>query len=332
MLNETIPSLHIVADNIPQAHYRAIKAVWGNGAAIRTQYDRKNSQGEYLDPPSRDARVLVEITNPFNQPRFPPLSFCEIGAYFAEILGAKDHNVLPMAILQKMVETRQPTSTKWPYTYHQRACAHPEISGKSIVNQVAEAIETVAETPFTRRAMISTAVPNLDPWLTEDIPCLREIQLRCLPQAEALYFCPTTSWRSRDLYKAWPDNVLAITFWLKKMMKKIRQIRKETGQTENVVFGNYTDFSMSLHLYGQDFGAIGGDKNRGLQSFFETFPDEESYLAHSLTSEISTEMIILPQLKNLLTEDQIKQWAFPTAGIRIIEDLITELEQNPNAA
>jgi len=59
-----IPSLHIVADSIPQAHFRAMKAVWDNGLAIRTEYDRKNDRGEYIDPPSRDARVLIEITDP----------------------------------------------------------------------------------------------------------------------------------------------------------------------------------------------------------------------------------------------------------------------------
>ena len=41
-----IPTLHIVADTIPQAHFRAIKAVWEHGARIRTEYDRKDGSGE----------------------------------------------------------------------------------------------------------------------------------------------------------------------------------------------------------------------------------------------------------------------------------------------
>ena len=82
-----IPTLHVVADTIPQAHYRAMKAVWQHGLAIRTEYDRKDAKGAYIDPPSRDARVLIEVQNPFGEPRFPPLSFCEIGTYIAEIMG-----------------------------------------------------------------------------------------------------------------------------------------------------------------------------------------------------------------------------------------------------
>lgn len=62
-----IPTLHVQADSIPQAHYRAMKAVWEHGLAMRTEYDRKEN-GEYIDPPSRDARVLIEITDPFAEP------------------------------------------------------------------------------------------------------------------------------------------------------------------------------------------------------------------------------------------------------------------------
>jgi len=67
-----IPTLHVTGDCIPQAYFRAIKAVWENGYAIRTEYDRKNGAGAYIDPPSRDARVLIEVKDPFAQPRFPP--------------------------------------------------------------------------------------------------------------------------------------------------------------------------------------------------------------------------------------------------------------------
>ena len=65
-----IPTLHVAGTSIPQAHYRAMKAVWEHGLAIRTEYDRKDSAGHYIDPPSRDARVLIEVTDPFSEPRY----------------------------------------------------------------------------------------------------------------------------------------------------------------------------------------------------------------------------------------------------------------------
>lgn len=51
-----IPTLHVVADSVPQAYYRAMKAVWEQGFAMRTEYDRKDLEGNYIDPPSRDAQ------------------------------------------------------------------------------------------------------------------------------------------------------------------------------------------------------------------------------------------------------------------------------------
>jgi hypothetical protein len=317
----TPPTLHVVGDNIPQAYFRALKAVWEKGLSIRTQYDRMNAAGEFIDPPSRDARVLIEVKDPFAQPRFPPISFCEIGTYIAEIMGAKDHRVLPMTELKKVRDGYQLSATQWPYTYYQRLTSHPESDGKT-VNQLNMAIEDVAKTPYTRRAICSTAVPNIDPFIKEDIPCLRELQLRCVEDDQGgLLLCPNTTWRSRDLYKAWGDNVIALTFLFQVIAKRI------AGKTNKPVrVGSYADYSMSLHIYGQDFGALGGDANRGLKSFFETF-DEETFVARSLTSEMAVDMFVIPQLEGLLLPAQRATWKFPPSAIRNIETLITDLKE-----
>jgi hypothetical protein len=314
-----IPTLHVEAESIPQAHFRAMKAVWEHGLAIRTEYDRKDSSGALIDPPSRDARVLIEVRDPFAEPRYPPVSFCEIGTYIAEIMGAKDHLVLPMATLKQAIGGEL-SARQWPYTYHQRLVAHPDLDG-STIDQVALAIERVARTPYTRRAMATTAVPNLDPFLKEDVPCLREVQLRC-PEDEdgGLALNVSTVWRSRDLFKAWPDNLIGLTFFFRTMAQRIAE---KVGRP--VRLGSYADYSMSLHIYGQDFKQVGGDVERGLRSFFDTF-DEPGYLARSLTSEDAREMLVLPQLKGLLDPQQIEQWRFPETSVRLIEGLISGIE------
>jgi hypothetical protein len=179
----------------------------------------------------------------------------------------------------------------------------------------------VARTPYTRRAVATTAVPNLDPFLKEDIPCLREMQLRCPEDAEGrLVLNLNTMWRSRDLYKAWGDNVIAITF-LQSVLA--RQIAEQSGCPVRV--GSYADYSSALHIYGQDFGAVGGDAARGLRSFFETF-DEDAFVARSLPSEIARDMLVLPQLHNLLSDRQRDQWQFPPESLALIESLIRDLE------
>lgn len=314
-----IPTLHIEADSIPQSYFRAMKAVWENGLAIRTEYDRKDAQGAFIDPPSRDARVLIEVRDPFAQPRFPPLSFCEIGTYIAEIMGIKDHLVIPMDELREAVGGELP-GTRWPYTYHQRLFAHPDVTGDA-VDQIAMAVERIAQTPYTRRAVATTAVPNVDPFLKEDIPCLRELQLRC-PEDDAgnLVLNLNTMWRSRDLYKAWPDNVIGITFLQADIA---RMVYERTGRTIQV--GSYADYAASLHIYGQDFGAVGGDSARGLKSFFETF-DEDAFLARSLTSEFAAEMLVLPQLQQLMSDEGIRQWGFPDEAVALGKRLIEDIE------
>jgi len=315
-----IPTLHVVGESIPQACFRAMKAVWENGLAIRTEYDRKDDAGNYIDPPSRDARVLIEVKDPFAQPRFPPISFCEIGVYIAEIMGIKDYRVVPFDKLQEATRGEL-AAEEWPYTYHQRLFAHPDAGG-SVVDQIAIAVDRVSSTPYTRRAVATTSVPNIDPFLKEDIPCLREMQLRCPEDADGnLVLNMNTMWRSRDLYKAWGDNVIAITF-LQGVLA--RRVAEKSGRTTRV--GSYADYSGSLHIYGQDFGAVGGAADRGLQSFFETF-DEDTFIARSLTSEIACDMLVLPQLCDLLSERQIAQWQFPLESVELIKSLIRDIER-----
>ena len=314
-----VPTLHVEADSIPQAHFRAMKAVWENGLAIRTEYDRTNAAGEFIDPPSRDARVLVEVKDPFAEPRYCPLSFCEVGTYIAEILGAKDHMVVPMEELKGAVHGEL-SAQEWPYTYHQRLFAHPDSDG-SVVDQMAMAVERLVKTPHTRRAVATTSVPNIDPYLKEDVPCLREVQFRCPEDGDGNWVLNmNTMWRSRDLYKAWPDNVIGITF-LQSVVA--RAIEEKAGRTVRV--GSYADYASSLHIYGQDFGAVGGDAERGLKSFFDNF-DEETYLSRALTSEMARDMLVIPQLKELLTPKLVAQWRFPAASIAMIEGIIADLE------
>jgi thymidylate synthase len=73
-----------------------------------------------------------------------------------------------------------------------------------------------------------------------------------------------THWRSRDLFKAWFENVIAITT----LMRKIAEtLSKKTGK--RVRLGRYVDISDSLHIYGSYFREIEGDPAKGIKSFFE---------------------------------------------------------------
>ncbi len=320
-----LPTLHIVAESIPQAYFRAMKAVWEQGYPMRTEYDRKDESGHYIDPPSRDARVLIEVKDPFAQPRYPPISFCEIGTYIGEIMGIKDHLVVPIEQLREAVHGEL-SAKEWPYTYHQRLFSHPAWDNTT-VDQVSLAIKRIAKTPYTRRAVATTAVPDVDVFLKEDVPCLREMQLRCPEDQNGNWVLNfNTVWRSRDLYKAWPDNVIAVTF-----LQSVIADRIAREACRPVKVGSYADYSFAMHIYGQDFGAVGGDSARGLKSFFENFT-EESFVARSLTSEQAAEMLVLPQLKTLLEEEKIREWRFPEESVTTLRTLIDDIETGKRLA
>lgn len=309
-----IPTLHVKADSIPSAYYRAIKTVHEDGLVLRTQYDRKNNNGEYIDPPSRDAKVMVEITDPFKQPRFPVLSYDERGKYIAEILGAKDHLVVPYNELLKMVKAGEEFEPKqWPYSYHQRLAAYPCSDG-STINQLEIIADRIAKDPITRRAVAMTGVPEIDLFLKGDQPCLREIQLRAIEDEYGRLVLNThIRWRSRDLYKAWGDNLIGVTNLIQ--IEIAPRVREKSGK--EVIIGPYTEENGSLHIYGQDYA------EKGMNTFFEGFPDEESFIKRAWTSDMARDGLIIPELQDLKKETT---WNFPQEKIDLIDRLITDYE------
>ncbi len=305
---KVIPTFHVIAYNIPEAHYRVTKAVYEHGMDIRTQYDRKDGE-VFIDPPGKDAKVLIEVYNPFNQPRYPVLSFCEMGKYIAEIMGAKDHKVIPYKQLKEMIASNS-VGTQWPYSYHQRLFAYPLADG-SALNQVEVMLNTLAGSPISRRAVADTHLPEIDCYMKEDIPCLREIQLRCTEADGQLYLHMDTKWRSRDLIKAWPDNVLALTFLQSSLA---RELGKKMDREVKV--GSYSDYSSSLHIYGQDLA-----RWHVKQGYIDK--GEEAIVKRAMTSEKAKENLIVPQLEDLL--EQANRENYPEDNKQIIRGLISDL-------
>lgn len=305
-----IPTFHIVADNIPQAHYRATKKVFEEGKDIRTQYDRKDSDGVFIDPPSKDAKVLIEITNPFNEPRHPIISYDEVGTYYAEILGAKDHLVPSFNELIEGLKTGNLT-TLWPYTYSQRLRNYPLQDGRTM-NQLEMLIERVAESPITRRAVAMTGVPEIDIKLKEDMPCLREIQLRAIEEEDGeIYLHMDTKWRSRDDFKAWPSNTLVLTFTQQILAEELSE---KMGRKVHV--GSYSDYSSSLHIYGQDI------TEKGVKAYVDM--GEEKVIETAIKKQDMFKAIIPIQIEGLL--DQQETWRFPEETRDWMKKLLEDFE------
>lgn len=236
-----VPTISIGAQCLPDAWEKAVVAVWRQGLAIKTQYDKPG------DPPSKDATVMITVSNPFNEPRIHknfPGGPEELEAYRQEVVaGIHDHWI-------------DPAAGKWTYTYHERLFAYSPVedlrnpnSPKPFmaVDQIQYIINALSACSHTRRAQAITWMPSCDP-KTEDPPCLQRIWCRLVQDEEGYVLNMNTHWRSRDLYKAWFMNVYALTDLQKLIAERISE---KTGTPVKV--GRYVDISDSLHIYGSYF-------------------------------------------------------------------------------
>jgi thymidylate synthase len=240
--NGMIPAISITADCLPEAWEKAVLAVWDQGLEVKTQYDKPD------DPPSRDATVMIAVSNPFNEPRIHknfPGGPEELEAYRQEVVhGIHDHWI-------------DPAAGKWTYTYHERLFAYSPVEDLRHrngsrpfppVNQIQYIIDYLAEAGHSRRAQAVTWMPTADPQ-TDDPPCLQRIWCRLIRNdADEWVLNMNTHWRSRDLYKAWFMNVYALTDLQRTMAEAIAAKRGEP-----VHVGRYVDISDSLHIYGSYF-------------------------------------------------------------------------------
>lgn len=239
-----VPVISVTAKCLPEAWEKAVLAVWDNGASIKTQYDKPR------DPPSRDATVVITVTEPFSEPRIHknfPGGPAELEAYRQEVIGGiHDHWI-------------DPAAGKWTYTYHERLRAYCPVenirnadSPKPFkkVDQIQHIIDALSQVTHTRRAQAITWMPTADPQ-TDDPPCLQRIWCRLLAGQQGWVLNMNTHWRSRDLYKAWFMNVYALTD-LQRLIAE--QIARKLN--EPVSIGRYVDITDSLHIYGSYFEEV----------------------------------------------------------------------------
>ena len=279
MKSGNIPVLNVQGDTIPRAYERAIKEVWEKGASICTEYDRPE------DPPSRDATVMITVEDPFKQPRFHR-SFADslggLSEYVMEVIhGAHDYWIKPREEILKGTES---TDTRWTYTYHRRLAEY-EMEDR-VIDQIDYMVKKLSQTGYSRRAQGITWNTVLDP-PTDHPPCLQRVWGRLLEdESGELVFNMNTHWRSRDLYKAWFENVIALTTLQRTIAERISE---ETSREVRV--GRYVDISDSLHIYGSYFREIEGDEEKGIKSFFERL-ESRSFEERTWTSDFVRPLFI----------------------------------------
>jgi thymidylate synthase len=275
-----IPVISITADCLPEAWEKAVLGVWDKGVEVQTEYDKPE------DRPSRDATVVVTITNPLTEPRIHknfPGGPAELEVYRQEVVnGIHDHWI-------------DPAGGKWTYTYHERLfayCPVENIRGAGIarpfkkVDQIQCIIDCLSQAGHSRRAQAITWMPTADP-KTEDPPCLQRIWCRLVAnEGGESSLNMNTHWRSRDLYKAWFMNVYAFTELQRLIAEEISRNRKRP-----VKVGRYVDISDSLHIYGRYFDEVSREVEKMRRSPFYERAWESTHRAFEMITQEARERL-----------------------------------------
>ncbi len=125
------------------------------------------------------------------------------------------------------------------------------------IDQIEYIIRKLKEKPYSRRAQAITWRPLVDPFHI-DPPCLQRIYMRVKDDKLLMQ----TTWRSRDLFRAWEANVNGMI-----------RIQKYVADQLGLEMGHYLDFSNSLHIYGNTISEV-KDMFTRMITRGETFPDE----------------------------------------------------------
>jgi len=238
-LEGSIPVLMGRGTSLAEAWENSLIELHSNGCEVRTQYDRVGENGEWIDPPSKDATMIVVVEDPMSEPfihRAFPGGPADLEEYRQEVVdGIKDHWVR---------DPNDPEDQRWEYTYHERLFAYAAPGVEAPVNQIEKVVDALAKTPHTRRAQAITWKPWMD-FDCYDPPCLQSFWFRLIEADEGFALNMNVRFRSRDAYDAAFMNMYAFIS-LQEMIAA--QLAERLGKPVRV--GRYVDMSDSYHIYG----------------------------------------------------------------------------------
>ncbi len=219
------PVVVVKAESLPEGWEKSVIMCWERGIPVRTEYDKPG------DPPSKDCTVIIEVENPFKEPRLHralPGGLEDLEVYRQEVLfGVHDDWI-------------KPEEGKWEYTYHERLFNYTVDENIGSVNQIDFVVEKLAKTPFSRRAQAVTWKCWMDPKF-DDPPCLQRLWFRIFDRKLQL----NAHLRSNDAFKAAFMNMFAFTELQKLVAEKISEKRGE-----EIKVGKYIHIADSYHIYG----------------------------------------------------------------------------------
>ncbi len=235
-----IAVISVRGKGLAEAWENSLLALYHYGAEIRTEYDSKNSSGNYIDPPSRDCTMRMIVDEPLSDPmlhRCFPGSLDDLEEYRQEVLfGIKDHWIR---------NPDDPDDKRWEYTYHERLFKYSVPGRKDTVDQIEAVVEGLSRSPISRRWQAVTWKAWQDEGIA-DPPCLQSLWFRIMPDENDIWWLNMNMrFRSRDAYDAAFMNDFAFISLMENMAKRISN---KAGK--KVRLGRFVDESDSYHIYG----------------------------------------------------------------------------------
>jgi len=240
-----IPVLSVRGKTIPEAWENSLIILHKHGCDIKTEYDKPE------DPPSKDCTMMIEVTNPLDEPRvhrcFPGLPQNLVN-YVNEVLhGSKDNEIV------SFLESKN--TGRLYYTYHSRLFRYNPARFVP-KDQIHEMCKILARVPYSRRAQAITWVPEYDLY-SSDPPCLQRIWCRMTQVNKE----GSPKWeldmnvlmRSNDAYQAAFMNMYAFVHLQMFIANEIGRMRNEP-----VRVGRYCHQADSYHIYGKDLNKFQG--------------------------------------------------------------------------
>ena len=143
----SVPVLAASGKGLAEAWENSLLALYSFGTDARTEYDRKDAQGKFIDPPSKDATCRMIIDHPVSDPmihRAFPGGLEDLEEYRMEVVeGVKDHWIR---------DPNDPTDNRWEYTYHERLFVYRRSIQDKGVDQIATLAKHLAQTRYETRS------------------------------------------------------------------------------------------------------------------------------------------------------------------------------------
>jgi len=226
------PAILIEADSVAEAFHHAVLACYKRGCRTQTPKHREGM------PPGCDAHITIKVNHPDREPLIHKAGLVEdprgVVQYILEVThGIHNH---------WKKDPNNPNDTQWGYTYNERFSEQMPFVFAKIKND------------YEKKGRVSGRDYFFSIWRVtedsileqEDPPCWQSGQLRFVEDEKRnLFLNFNTYWRSRDLAKAWNENVIAMT-----KLQKLLAAKASDVLGREVKIGSYIDTSASLHIYG----------------------------------------------------------------------------------